>query len=211
MPSSSHSSRTVITGMDLREHFRATVTGAIANQRVEIEEATVFYLVNMLAYFSRADRLFEETPDGVVLQPLALIYGKAIQARSLAERHRAFKHLGDVALLVAGLFSESLSRKVVDVDYYIAMGSTAYGCLSEESRQSLRDQAFRAIFAELSRKFLLLVDVLAEVGEHSRLGASDDLMRLYEIWARTGSARAAGKLRSLGVEPVASSFGIRRN
>jgi hypothetical protein len=65
--------------------------------------------------------------------------------------------------------------------------------------------------AELSQKFLRLVDVLAEVGEHSRLGASNDLMRLYEIWARTGSVRAAGKLRSLGVEPVPSSFGRRWN
>lgn len=205
---SSHS--TVITDMDLREHFRATVLVAVTNQHVDVEEETIFYLVNMLTYFARADRLFDETPDGVVMQPLALIYGKAIQARSMEDRHRAFKQLGDVALLVAGMFADSLNRKLVDVDYYIAMGSSAYACLSDEGRQSLRTKAFKAIFSELSQKFQVLVDVLAEVSERSHLGASNDLMRLYEVWARTGSARAASKLRSFGVEPVRSAFG-RRN
>jgi len=207
MSTATDSPRTVITGMDLREHFQTSVTDAIANQNIEVDEYTVYYLVNMLAYFARADRLFAEAPDGVVLQPLALIYAKAVQARSAEDRHRAFQHLGDVALLVAGLFSESLRRRVVDVDYYIAMGSTAYACLSEEGQRSRQGHARGAIFAELSQKFLLLVDVLAEVAERCRLGASQDLLRLYEVWARTGSARCARKLRSFGMEPVATGFG----
>ena len=211
MSAAMSSSSTVITGMDLREHFLSAVTVAIANQRVDVEEETVFYLVNMLAYFSRSDRLFDETADGVVLQPLAMIYAKAVQARSMEDRHRAFKHLGDVALLIAGMFADSLNRKLVDVDYYIAMGSSAYACLSDEARQSVRAQAFKAIFTELSRKFQRLVDVLAEVSERSQLGASNDLMRLYELWLRTGSPRAASKLRSLGLEPIQSAFAGARN
>jgi hypothetical protein len=206
MSAATSSNSPVITDMDLREHFRSTVSDAIANQRVELEEETVFYLVNMLAYFARADRLFDESSGGVVMQPLAMIYARAVQARSVEDRHRAYKHLGDVALLVAGMFAESLNRKLVDLDYYVAMGSSAYACLSDEARQSVRAHAFQTIFAELSRKFQRLVDVLAEVSEQSRLGASSDMLRLYELWMRTGSPRAAGKLRALGLEPIQSSF-----
>ncbi len=205
------SSNTVITETDVREYFRETLANAIVNQHVEAEEETVFYIVNMLANFSRADRLFEDGGDGPVLKPLALIYARAVQSGSAEERQRSLQYLGDVALLISGLFPDSLSRKLVDVDYYIAMGRSAYGCLSDTAKDSIRVRALAAIFSELSAKFQMFVDVLSEVGEQSRLGSCHDLMRLYEIWARTGSPRVAGKLRRLGVEPVPSPYGQRRN
>ncbi|QSA98672.1 hypothetical protein [Methylococcus sp. EFPC2] len=201
----------MITGMDLREHFRASVATAIANQRVEAEEETVFYIVNMLAHFTRADRLFDRTDDGLVIQPLAALYARALQAPSQEDRYRTLKRLGDIALLISGLFSDSLNRKVVDVDYYIAMGRGAYAHLCGSGREFMHLRALRAIFTELSAKFQVFVDVLSEVGEQSGLGASNDLMRLYELWSRTGSVRAAAKLRRLGVEPVGNPLGRWRN
>jgi hypothetical protein len=36
-----------------------------------------------------------------------------------------------------------------------------------------------------------------------------DILRLYEIWMKTGSARAHGLLKQLGVQPVAVG-GARR-
>jgi len=36
------------------------------------------------------------------------------------------QRLGDTALFIAGVFADSLNRKLVDVDYYVAMGGTAY-------------------------------------------------------------------------------------
>jgi hypothetical protein len=59
----------------------------------------------------------------------------------------------------------------------------------------------------LSDKFARFVDVLAEVGEQSGLSSQTDIMRLYEIWLRTGSRRAAERLRKLGIEPVRTSIG----
>ena len=35
----------------------------------------------------------------------------------------------------------------------------------------------------------------------ARENSDEDVLRLYEIWIRTGSARAARRLRKLGVEP----------
>lgn len=205
MIESSRAGGGLVTGVDVREHFKESVQAALTNQRVDAAEETVFYVVNLLAYFTHADNLFCQTSEGVDLKPLALIYAEAVEAESSDARHSALKRLGDVALLISGLFASSLNRKVVDVDYYIAMGGGAYAYLHDSSQGTVRGRAFRAIFGELSVKFATFVDVLAEVGEKSCMNSQVDIMRLYELWLRTGSRRAAGRLRALGIEPVAGS------
>lgn len=201
----------LVTDINVREHFRESVHSALSHQRVEAGEDTVYYVVNLLAYFTYAENLFSPTVEGVDLKPLALIYADAVEASSMEERHGALKRLGDVALLISGLFSSSLNRKVVDVDYYMAMGGSAYAHLSDISRGTVRGRAFCAIFGELSDKFPSFVDVLTEVGEQSGLSSQTDIMRLYEIWLRTGSRRAAGRLRKLGIEPIQSPIGRPKN
>jgi hypothetical protein len=49
---------------------------------------------------------------------------------------------------------------------------------------------------------------LNEVSETSYRHTDADILRLYEIWMKTGSPRARGLLRQLGVQPVAA--GARR-
>jgi hypothetical protein len=197
--------------VNVREHFRDSIHSALSNQRVEAAEDTVFYVVNLLAYYTHAENLFSKSPEGIELKPLALIYAEAVEAPSAEQRHAALKRLGDVALLISGLFSSSLNRKVVDIDYYIAMGGSAYGYLCDISRGTVRGRAFSSIFGELADKFPVFVDVLSEVGEASRLSSDTDIMRLYEIWIRSGSRRAADRLRKLGIEPVSASGSRRTN
>jgi len=189
---------------DVREYFQKTVSSAVTRQRVDASEDAVYYLVNLLAQFMRADALFECTTDGVYIKPLALCYADAVQAESRGARHQALKKLGDVALLVAGMFSASLNRKLVGLDYYIAMGGSAYGFLSTGS-----SGAPARVFGELSAKFQAFVDVLGEVSDGSSLRAPPDVLRLYENWARTGSRRAASQLRALGIEPAVGSLSLK--
>ena len=52
-------------------------------------------------------------------------------ARARARRRRpaqraSLKQIGDVSLFVSGFFSDSLRRKLVDVDYYVSIGGVAY-------------------------------------------------------------------------------------
>lgn len=182
--------------------FQDLVNDAMENQRVEVSDETACYVVNLLASFAHSDTLFENTADGPMIRPLALLYGEALEATSRETRNYALKRLGDVALFISGLFSDSLNRKVVDVDYYITMGGNAYGSLSSESRQLARWYALRPIFDELGNKFAVLVDVLNEVGDQTNLRNDSDIMRLYEIWQRTGSRYAERQLGRLGIHPV---------
>ena len=109
-----------------------------------------------------------------------------------------------MALFISGLFSSSLCRSLVDVDYYVQMGGNAYGFLADSGRIARKTRTLKITFMELSRQFAAFTDVLAEVSEAGRLNNSVDIMRLYELWQATGSRRIALKLRNLGIEPVAT-------
>ncbi len=192
----------LVTDVNMQEFFAHSLANALDNQNVQADTDTVHYLVNLLADYARADVLFLQTLDGPTLQPLASLYAEALDAPSAAERIRILRRLGDVALFIAGIFSDSLNRSLVDVDYYIAMGGGAYNELSDCAQISRRIRPFGSIFRELAAKFQAFVDVLGEVTEGTHLSSNSDVLRLYEVWVRTGSERAAKRLRGLGIEPL---------
>ena len=191
----------VIVSTDTRAYFHDQVESVLSKQAVKVDEITAVYLVNLLAAFTHARELFEETDDGLQIKPLALHYADALNAAGVAERSAALRKLGDLALFISGLFANSLNRKLIDIDYYIAMGGTAYSYVHDIGATSNcgRDQI--RLFAELAEKFSILVDVLNEVSECSNLHSNTDVLRIYEVWLKTGSNRAFDKLQRLGLNP----------
>lgn len=187
---------------NLREFFHDSVQTALRKQRVDVDDHTEHYVVNILTMFARSEELYETTAEGIRLKPLARMLADASEASSPQQRDEALRRLGDVSLFVAGFFAQSFARKLVDIDYHIAMGGRAYGTLADNLRGSIRGQAFAAVFLELAQKFQRLVDVLNEVAEMARTHTDKDILRLYEIWMKTGSPRAFAILQRLGVAPV---------
>jgi len=195
----------LITETSLQEYFQNSVSDALENQNIEAGADTVHYVVNLLTFFSRTDRLFESTRDGVMIRPLALLYAEAVQGATSEERNRALRRLGDVALFISGAFSQSLNRRVVDIDYYVSMGGSAYSHLSETMRGTNRARALSNVFDELASKFVAFVDVLGEVCDAATGNNDADILRSYEVWLRTGSKRAAERLRAVGIQPSRNS------
>lgn len=199
---SNYGAGSVITQTSLREYFHGEVNEALNHQKINAEHETIHYLTNLLTMFTRSEALFDRTEDGVRIRPLALTYGEALNQDSALERTRLLQKLGDTALFIAGVFSDSLKSRVVDVDYYIAMGGSAYASLSDAMRSYRAASRAAFIFDELKRKFTDFVDVLNEVSERAHLSSDADVLRLYEIWLRTGSNRARNRLRGIGIEPL---------
>jgi hypothetical protein len=190
---------------NLREFFHDSVQAALRKQHVDVDDHTEHYVVNVLTMFARSEELYESTPEGIRLKPLAHMLADACDASTAQQRDDALRRLGDVSLFVAGFFAQSFARKLVDIDYHIAMGGRAYGTLADNLRGSIRGQAFAAVFLELAQKFQRLVDVLNEVAEMAHTHTDKDILRLYEIWMKTGSPRAFAILQRLGVAPVLQS------
>ncbi len=191
----------VIPVINLQEFFRDSISDAMVNQGVDADDHTAYYVVNLLTVFSRSEALYEQTEQGFGIKPLAKMLADALHAKSQQERNLALKRLGDVSLFIAGFFYESLARSLVDVDYYVHMGGGAYGSLSESVGGSTRGRVFQSVYAELADKFQEFVEVLNEVRDMAKSSTDHDVLRLYEMWLRTGSARVAGLLRELGIEP----------
>ena len=188
---------------NLREFFHDSVQAALRKQRVAVDDHTEHYVVNILTMFARSEELYESTAEGVRLKPLAHMLADASVASSPQQRDETLRRLGDVSLFVAGFFAQSFARRLIDIDYHIAMGGRAYGTLADNLRGSIRGQAFAAVFLELAQKFQRLVDVLNDVAEMAHTQTDRDILRLYEIWLKTGSPRAFAILQRLGVAPVA--------
>jgi hypothetical protein len=192
----------VISFDSLDDHFHQLLVDATSNQHVSVSDETTHYLTSMLVSFSSVDMLFHEDEEGRRLKPLAIMFCEAHQAESTALRYQGLRKLGDTALFIAGMFPGVLRRKPVGLDYYIAMGGSAYSSVSELVERLRIGEGFSGLFTELYEHFPVLVDVLSEVAEHSNLRSHADLLELYEQWLQTGSKRIAGKLRAAGIEPV---------
>lgn len=186
---------------NLRDFFRESIDSAIDQLGVNVQPHTSYYVVNLLTLFSRSEEFFDDDGETYGVRPLALMMADAADATSTIERSMSLQRIGDVALFTAGFFAESLNGKLVDIDYYITMGGTAYGSLSDEIRGTTRGQALSDVYVELAAKFQSLVDVLQEIRDGAALSNDVDVLRTYEMWRRTGSERAASLLQKNGVIP----------
>jgi hypothetical protein len=207
--SSLAASECVVQVHNLRDYFRESIDTVIDNQGVDVDPHAAHYVVNLLTLFARSEDLYEDHGEAYGLKPLALMMADATAASSAVERTFSLQRIGDVALFIAGFFADGLAHKLVDLDYYIHMGGTAYGSLSDEIRGTARGRALADVYRELARKFQIVVDVLNEVRDSTRRSSDIDLLRTYEVWLRTGSKRAAGLLRKNGVVPMPNA--VSRN
>jgi len=188
----------------LREYFSDALDGALAHQHVSMDGQTRHYVVELLTLFSRAEALHASDDGKRGPKPLALMLKDALEAATEAERSAHLQRLGDVSLFIAGFFARSFARRLVDVDYHVAMGGRAYGALADRLRTGRR-AVLGEVFAELAGKFQPLVDALNEISDAGYTHTQRDVLRLYEIWLKTGSPRARRLLGGLGIEPTSSA------
>jgi hypothetical protein len=193
--------RSVVPIANLKEFFKDSLHETLTAQKLSIDAHTAHYIVNLLVLFARSDALFERTSEGMRVKPLVVMLGEALEARSAEERRRGLQRLGDVSLFIAGFFSRSFARKLVDIEYHIAMGGRAYAALASSVSRTRLD-ALTNVYAELADKFQPIVDVLNELSESGTPHSNEDVLRLYEIWLKTGSKRSYGLLQRLGVTPA---------
>jgi hypothetical protein len=196
-------SKRVLPVANLREFFKDALHGALEKRQLSVEDQTEHYVVNLLTLFSRSEALYDTTSEGTRLKPLVVMLSEALEARSTGDRNRGLQRLGDVSLFIAGFFAQSFARKLIDIDYHIAMGGRAYASLADTMSRG-KSRVLGQVFNELSQNFQPMVDALNEVSETSYTHSDKDILRLYEIWLKTGSRRSYDILKRLGVEPTAT-------
>lgn len=179
------------------EYFHGAIKGAATSLKVKVSEHAQSYLVNLLSHFISSDNFFPQGNAGQPVETLTEQLAHALEEEARSKRLLRLKQLGDFSLYVSGFFSNSLNKKLVDVDYYIGMGETAYGNVARLEGKAARSE----LFLELSDKFPDLVELLGQISEEAGFMLKDDkdLLRLYDLWQKTGSERLAKILVQAGI------------
>ena len=172
--------------------FKSLLNEGLNRVSLQISLPVQAYVRDLLISYIPADHLFEINEDSGQrnLKSLAEIYLKA-QKVSFNEKRILLQQVGDLSLYLGGFFREALNRKLVDVNYYMNMGKTAYGYLSEDHPQE-------EMFKELSYFFSDLVDVLSYISQKNSIRTDQDLLELCKHYLRTGSKISKYQLEDHG-------------
>lgn len=182
----------ILTSVDLNGWFRERLEAVLERRSIPVTAQAQGYLVELLV------RNAGTPPD--LDRPLAFALAEACEPVEAGERYRRHRALGDRALYLSGFFSEHLERRGIARDYVQAMGSRGYGTAGDLCR---RWGGPGAVLEELSERFAPMALVLDEVRESTALRTPQDIVRLYDRWKQTRSARLAERLAEEGVFPVA--------
>jgi hypothetical protein len=183
------------TVSDAREFFAGELKAALEKHQINAGMHSVDYLVELMVRYIESKNFFVAGPQGKLEDNFLVdLYAEFLTA-DVARKKEVLRRLGDVCLFVSGFFAESLSRKVVDIEYYFGMGGSAYSQLSQ--MQFTSDS--RKLYSELSAKFQPFSNVLGEISEKSGIQSNKDILRLYERWLVTGSDRLRKLLSQKGI------------
>ncbi len=156
----------------ITSHWKKVVKHAEDRCHCSLDEELESYLIFTLIRFTSNNDLASKVMATEFLQSLNLM-GYARQA--------ALRDVGDQCLLVAGLFPQTASKRLVSVNYYVDLGRNAYQQLSE-----ILKQAFSNLYLQLSRQFIQLMDVLHNIRQEQTLMPLEAL----ELWSQSGSQHA---------------------
>lgn len=179
------------------EHFTEVVKEACVQRHVKSQPHIEAYLVQLLKYYLDSRNLhgpvMEENSEKPV-QTFAEMYLQAINSE-MTKKKELMRAVADRSLYLTGFFSDSFQRKIVDIDYYVELGSAAYSNLSSWTKQD----SLAAVYSTISKRFHDYVEVLNYVSEKAQIQGDQNVLRLYDRYLRTGSDLAREKLTELGV------------
>ncbi len=181
----------------LQDFFRQRIESSVEKLNIDKNDEALWYLTRLLCNFSRTHRFLDDNNTRASLTPLAEYYRLALESHTKQERHLQLQRLGDVAIVVAGLFAGALQRKPVSVRYYMSMGEAAYATLADEAAHSTRQKSLQAVFESLSNDFSEYVVALSEIP--TQTSHEDNLLQMIDEWETTQHPALATALRRRGV------------
>lgn len=182
------------------QHFSEVVKEACENRQIKTQPEVEVYLVGLLQYYLDSRNLHRPLQeDGGEKPPetFAEMYLLAMAAESVRKRE-LMRNVADRSLYLTGFFGDFFQRKIVDIDYYVEIGTAAYSNLYVWSKEDALSEVYR-IF---SQRFTDFVEVLSYISEKSLVQGDQNVLRLYDRYLRTGSELAREKLNELGVVTV---------
>lgn len=148
------------------------------------------YLTSLMVKYVAAESLLVKKEDKNTFPAFGELLLESMHLDKVEQREALIK-IGDGTLYVSGLFPGFFSRKIVDVDYYVKIGQSAYLILASMHKN-------KSLYQDLSYNFPQYVQALSVVDQATVLNP----LRLYELWQLTENPRYYHQLLDLGIKPV---------
>jgi hypothetical protein len=125
-----------------------------------IPESVIYYSSDVLDKFALSQEFFE-TNEGKVREKILGM--KLLEASQLSreEQKKTYKEVGDMSLMICGYFSESVSKKLVDTQYYAQLGKMAFSHLNNVTPTFLDIPYFYGMVATCFESLTTLMTILA--------------------------------------------------
>ena len=173
--------------------FHSLLNEGLRRMSLHLSLPAKAYLGELLAFYIPSERLFEIDAESGrrTLKTLSEFYFKSKSA-SYKEKISLLKEIGDRSLYLGGFFRESLNRKLINLNYYVNMGQSAYENLAEY-------HPHEEVFGELSYYFLELLDVLSYIAQNKTLKNNESLVAVCDKYMKTGSKALNYQLEDHGL------------
>src|SRR3989344_1919671 len=184
-------SKPLVSDERLEYFLKQKLDEVLRKNKIETTDTAQFYVWNLLLRPPIA-----EIDRKRAILPLAITYSQA-QSMGIGSRQSVedFKLVGDVCLLVAGFWWNSLAKSLVDVDYFIGLGRSAYDNVSRTNSD------LSEVLGELSGCFQEVTNALTEMSISLNMAktSDSDIFRMYEVWIHTHNEILARILAERGV------------
>lgn len=158
----------IILSTNLKGFFFEGLSELNKKSLCPVPESIIYYSSDVLDKFALSEDFFE-TSEGKVREKILGM--KLLEATQLSreDQKRVYKEVGDMSLMVCGYFSESVSKKIVDTQYYAQLGKMAYSHLNNVTPKFLDIPHFYGMVATCFESLTTLMTLLAaheRGGEH---------------------------------------------
>jgi len=134
-------------------------------------------------------------------RPLAIVLMEAVR-KDIFQKIRDLKAVGDISLIFSGLYPEYLTRRLVDIDYYIEIGKRSYHLLSDTYSNFTRQQELFVLYSQLVAEFITLIQILTEMASELHFLDEENLEKIYNRYRRTRIKKYLEILRENKIEPL---------
>lgn len=110
----------------LQSFFYTELQGFNEKLMEPLPNEAIYYSSLVMDKFGETKKYFETSTEGRIRNKILGTKLLRVSGLKGEEKKRELKDIADTALLICGFFSESLSKKIIDIGYYQDLGQIAY-------------------------------------------------------------------------------------
>jgi hypothetical protein len=150
----------LILDSNLRAYFFNGLVELNKKSLCPIPESILFYSSDVLDKFSLSNNYFD-FKDGKAKEKVLGM--KLLEASQLnrEEQKKIYLEVGETSLVLCGYFSQSINKKIIDIQYYTQLGKMAYGHLNHLIPKFLDIPSFYGMVSTSFDSTITLISLLA--------------------------------------------------